>query len=321
MKPKSYQSRGEKSNKHKSAPRETIESLFIAIGIALVIRAGVVYPFKIPTGSMEGSLLVGDHILCNKFVYGIRTPDWIGIPYTKTGFFIPFFRTPGFRKPQQGDVVIFKYPRDETEYYIKRCIAVSGDTVLIRDKRTFVNGEVFPNPPHSQFIDPRIIPLGIQQQDIYPSGSGNIHNYGPVRIPAPGDTFHFTDSNRKKWFNRLQIILYEGNKITLSYGGQSIGLTAKNQNHWATAIRRYPIDNFDINGESLDNYIYAVKYRQYFMMGDNRDNSLDSRYWGFVPERNVVGEALITYWSWDNEVPLYRLFHKIRWRRLLGLIR
>jgi len=308
-------------NQEKSSSRATIESLFIAIGIALAIRAGVVYPFKIPTGSMEGSLLVGDHILCNKFVYGIRTPDWIGIPYTKIGFFIPFTRTPGLRKPKQGDVVIFKYPRDEAEYYVKRCVAVSGDTVHIRDKTVFVNGKVFPHPQNTQFIDKRILPKDFQQHDIYPSGAGNIHNYGPIRVPAKGDTYHFNTSNRDKWFEYFQIMLYEGNNITLSYGVEHIQHDVENQNRWPGFIRRYPIESFTVNGESLNDYVHTVKYRHYFMMGDSRDNSLDSRYWGFVPERNVVGEALLTYWSWDNEVPFYRLLNKVRWNRLLNVIR
>lgn len=312
-----------KNNKSKSNngnAGEFIKSFFIALGIALVIRTGVVYPFKIPTGSMEGSLLVGDYLLCNKFVYGIRTPDWIGIPYTHIGFWIPNTRLPGFREPKQGDVVIFKYPRDMYEYYIKRCAAVSGDTVLIRDKTTYVNGNVFPNPPNSQFIEQRTLPLGYQQPDIFPPGSGNVHNYGPVRVPAPGDTFHFTDSNRETWFERFQLIVYEGNRLTLSYGGEQTLLTVDNQDRWETAIRSYPVESFSINGRTLDECVYTVKYRQYFMMGDNRDNSLDSRYWGFVPERNVVGEALMVYWSWDKDVPLYRIFDKLRWRRLLGLI-
>ena len=142
----------EKRGRNREGLKETINSLLVAIGIALVIRAGVVYPFRIPTGSMEGSLLIGDHLLCNKFVYGIRTPDWIGIPYTRIGVWIPFTRLPGFRDPRQGDVVIFKYPRDEYEHYVKRCIAVSGDTVEIRDRNIFVNGTHLPDPPGTQYI-------------------------------------------------------------------------------------------------------------------------------------------------------------------------
>jgi len=320
MKSKNSSSDAKKHSKKKSGAREYIESFSIALCIALIIRAGVVYPFKIPTGSMEGSLLVGDHILCNKFAYGIRTPDWIGIPYTKIGFFIPFFRTPGFRQPKSGDVVIFKYPRDETEYYIKRCIAVSGDTVVIRDKTMTVNGVLSSNPVHAQYVNPDTLSQNYAQDDIYPPGAGNIHNYGPVRVPAPGDTFHFAQSNRDKWFERFQIILYEGSKISVSFNGQTEYLTLKNQNQWNTAFMKFPIESFYVNGISLDRCIYSVKYEQYFMMGDNRDNSLDSRFWGFVPERNVVGEALLVYWSWDDGLPFYRLFDKVRWKRFLALI-
>ncbi len=321
MNEKSTPRRAKNTGKKKGAFREYSESLIIALGIALVIRALVIYPFRIPTGSMEDSLLVGDFLLANKFVYGIRTPDWIGIPYTKIGFSIPFIRTPGFRKPKHGDVVIFKYPRDESLNYIKRCIGVSGDTVEIRNKIVRINSKVFPDAPNGKYIDYRIYPESYEEHNIYPHDAGNRDNYGPVRVPTPGDTFRFTESNRDKWFERFQIILYEGHKITLSYGSQNIRLTVENQNRWPRAIQTYPLKSFAIDGQFLDGYVYTIKHRHYFMMGDNRDNSLDSRYWGFLPERNVVGEGLIIYWSWDSDVPLYRLLKKIRWNRILGLIR
>ena len=310
-----------KKQAKKGSFREYSESLLVALGIALIIRALVIYPFRIPTGSMEDSLLVGDFLLANKFVYGIRTPDWIGIPYTKIGFSIPFIRTPGFRKPQRGDVVIFKYPKDETLNYIKRCIAISGDTVEIRNKKVIVNSERFLDPPKSKYIDHRIYPESYHEYTIFPPNAGNRDNYGPVRVPAPGDTFQFTNSNRDSWFERLQIMLYEGHNIWLVHGGEKIRLTVKNQNRWPRAIEVYPIESFTIDGHSLNGYLYTVEHRHYFMMGDNRDNSLDSRYWGFLPERNVVGEGLVVYWSWDSNMPLYRLFNKIRWSRILGLIR
>ena len=320
MNERSHERKSQKTTGAKSTGWEYWKSLLIAIGIALLIRAVVVYPFRIPTGSMEDTLLVGDFLLANKFVYGIRSPDWIGIPYTKIGFSIPFIKTPGFRKPKQGDVVIFKYPRDLSLNYIKRCIAVSGDTVEVRNKVTFVNGKIFPNPPHSKFIDYRIYPRGYQEYNIFPPGAGNRDNYGPVRVPAPGDTFHFTNSNKNLWFERFQIAIYEGHKITISYRGEKVRLTVKNQNRWPTAIEMYPIEDFAIDGHPLNQTIYTVKYRHYFMMGDNRDNSLDSRYWGFLPEHDVVGEALIIYLSWDSDIPLYRIFHKIRWKRIFELI-
>jgi signal peptidase I len=304
----------------KGTVREYSESFLVALGIALVIRALVIYPFRIPTGSMEGSLLVGDFLLANKFVYGIRSPDWIGIPYTKIGFDIPFFRTPGFRRPQRGDVVIFKWPRDPSLNYIKRCIALSGDTVEVRDKQVFVNGDPTSVPSKSQHIDERIFPKGFRESSIFPPNAGNRDNYGPIRIPAPGDTLVFSESNRNQWFERFQLMTYEGRKISLSYRGETTPLVVENLGHWESAIRMYPVESFSVDGIPLNRYVHTVKNRHYFMMGDNRDNSLDSRYWGFLPERYVVGEGLVIYWSWDGDVPLYRLLEKIRWTRLLNLI-
>jgi signal peptidase I len=292
----------------------------VALGIALVIRAVVIYPFRIPTGSMEDTLLVGDFLLANKFVYGVRSPDWIGIPYTKIGFKIPFFRTPGFRRPQAGDVVIFKYPRDITLNYIKRCVAVSGDTVRVRDKKLTVNGAAFPDAPEGKHIYD-LYPPDWAEYSIFPPGAGNRDQYGPVRVPAPGDTFRFTETTRPLWFERLQVMLYEGNRLQLASRGERIPLTVENLSEWPAAFSRVSASDVFVNGEPLEGLVYAVKSRHYFLMGDNRDNSLDSRYWGFLPERLVVGEALVIYWSWDNEVPMYRLFSKIRWGRLLNLIR
>lgn len=299
--------------------KEYIEPFLSALLIALVIRALVIYPFRIPTGSMEDTLLVGDFLVANKFVFGIRSPDWIGIPYTKLGFKIPFFRTPGFRKPQQGDVVIFKYPRDETLNYIKRCIATSNDTVYIQNKVLYVNGKAFPNPPHSKFVYPNY-PESYRESTIFPPGAGNRDYFGPIRVPAAGDTFHFTESNKDLWFERMQLAVYEGHTVRLTHAGQSVELTVKNQSRWQPAIRMYPGNGFYIDDEPLVGHVYTVENRHYFMMGDNRDNSLDSRYWGFLPERYVVGEALIIYWSWDGNLPISQLYKKIRWKRLLNLI-
>ncbi len=311
--------RGEKDKQHKGAFRQYLDSFVVALGIALLIRAVVIYPFRIPTGSMEDSLLVGDFLLANKFVYGIRSPDWIGIPYTKIGFTIPFFRTPGFRKPQKGDVVIFKYPRDVSLNYIKRCVAASGDTVMVRNKVLTINGVPFPNPPKSKFIY-SLYPPEFQEYNIFPPRSGSRDQYGPVRVPAPGDTFHFTDSNRFLWAERFQLAVYEGHKLEFLYRGQKIPLNLENQTEWPTIIERSGAGDFAIDGRRLNETAYTVKNRHYFLMGDNRDNSLDSRYWGFLPERLVVGEALVIYWSWNGDVPLYRIFKKIRWGRLLNLI-
>ena len=219
-----------KGRKHQV--QETIEAFAVAILAALLIRTFVIQAFRIPTASMEDTLLVGDFLLVNKFVYGAAIPftDW---------------RLPGFTEPENGDVIVFKYPLDESKDYIKRCIAVPGQTVEIRNKVVYIDGKVFPHPPKGKFIDPRVIGAGLQDPRIYPKGIGNKDNYGPVTVPE----------------------------------------------------------------------------NSYFAMGDNRDNSEDSRYWGFVPGENIRGEALIIYFSWNTRLPLYRIFEKIRWKRITNLIR
>ena len=229
-----------KQKPKKGIVREYTEAIIFAVIAATFLRIFVVQAFRIPTGSMEDTLLVGDFLLVNKFIYGVRTPDKIPI----LNIHIPWVRLPGFKKPQRGDIVVFKYPRNPDQDYIKRCIAVGGDTVEIRNKQVYVNGKPFPNPPHAKF-GPYTMPPGQIEPGIYPPGAGNRDNYGPVVVPKG----------------------------------------------------------------------------YYFMMGDNRDNSLDSRYWGFLPEENVIGEAMIIYFSWDSRVPLYRIFHKIRWSRIGDIIR
>lgn len=222
----------EKKTKSKSPLiREYAEALIIALLAALIIRTFIVQAFRIPTGSMEDTLLVGDFLLVNKFIYGARVPflDW---------------KLPAIREPEQGDIVVFKYPRNEKQDYIKRCIAVGGQTVEIRNKEVYVDGKRFEDSIHSKFIDEVIKPPGVVEYDVEPRGAGNRDNYGPVRVP-------------------------EGHL---------------------------------------------------FVMGDNRDNSLDSRYWGFLPRKNLIGNALIIYFSWDKIVPFYRIFSKIRWSRIGRLI-
>lgn len=208
--------------KKKSMVREYVEAIVVAVLLALVIRQFVVQAFRIPSGSMEDTLLVGDFLLANKFVYGPT------IPFTD-------IRLPGIRKPRMGDVVIFKYPRDPKKDFIKRVIATEGQRVEVKDKVVYVDGEILPSPPKSKFTDRRVLSRGISYRD----------NYGPVTVP--GDAF--------------------------------------------------------------------------FVMGDNRDNSQDGRYWGFVPMKNLKGKAMILYWSWNREAPLWDVFHKVRWGRLAHLIR
>jgi len=231
--------------RQKGPLRDWVETIIQVLLIVGVIRVAVVEAYRIPTGSMEKTLLVGDFLLVNKFVYGIRTPDWIGIPFTDIGFKMPYTRLPKIKEPKQGDIIVFRYPLNTRVNYIKRCVATAGQTLEIKDKVLFVDGEEFPLPPKGQFTDPYILPADLKMRHIVPLGAGNKDNYGPVMVP--------------------------------------------------------------------DGHL--------FMMGDNRDNSADSRYWGFLDEDLVLGEAAILYFSWNKKAPFSRFWAKIRWTRLFNIIR
>ena len=205
----------EVSKKGKSRFRENVEAILLAIVLALFIRTFVVQAFKIPSGSMKQTLLIGDHILVSKFIYGIK------IPFTQTTL-IPI------REPQRADIVVFKFPEDPAKDFIKRVVGVAGDVVEIKDKQVFINGKK-ENHPYGLHTDPYTIPVGIQPRD----------NFGPITVPP----------------NSL------------------------------------------------------------FVMGDNRDHSYDSRFWGFVDLEKVKGKAFIIYWSWNKED------FGVRWRRLGQLLR
>lgn len=233
--------RKSKAKRKKGIIREYAEALIVAFIAAMILRTFVVQAFRIPTGSMENTLLVGDFLLVNKFIYGAKSPDRIPFLNIK----IPqLIKLPPIRKPRRGDIIVFKYPRDESLDYIKRCVALPGDTVEIRNKVLYVNGNRVPDPPLARHTSSTYPPNKIEF-GIYPPGAGNRDNYGPVVVP-------------------------EGH---------------------------------------------------YFMLGDNRDNSLDSRYWGFLPEENILGKAMIIYFSWDKDVPFYNIFKKIRWSRIGNIIR
>ena len=194
--------------------RDYLSSLGLALILALVIRTFIIQTFEIPSGSMENTLEVGDYLVANKFLYGIRLP-WSG------HWVLPI------RAPRRGDVVIFKYPEDRSQDFIKRLIGLPGDEVLITGKRVFVNEQPFTDP-HEVYTDPSILPDGTSPRD----------NFGPVRVP-------------------------EG---------------------------------------------------CYFMMGDNRDNSYDSRFWGFVKQEDIVGLAMVKYWSFIPGT------WKVRWQNLGTII-
>jgi signal peptidase I len=203
----------ERKPRRKSLVREYGEAILIAVLLALVIRTLVVQAFTIPSGSMMDTLLVGDYILVNKFIYGPEVPftDW---------------HLPGLRQPARGDIIVFRYPQDESRDFIKRIIGVPGDVVQVRGHQVYVNGRPLSEP----YVKP---------------GSATSAHTGS------------------------------------GYCGYAYGCEPT-----------------------------VVPPGSYFVMGDNRDNSQDSRYWGFVRRDKIKGKAFLIYWSWDSD------HHWLRWWRL-----
>jgi signal peptidase I len=192
----------------KSTLREYFESIVIAVILALFVRTWVVQAFKIPTGSMENNLLIGDHLLVNKFVFG---PAASGLEHAV----LPV------REIRRGDVVVFKYPDEPARDFIKRVIGLPGETLELRNKKVYINGQPL-DEPYVHFLEPVSDGQEVTSFDVR-------ERYGPVQVP-PG---------------------------------------------------------------------------QYFVMGDNRDNSQDSRYWGFLPGHYIKGRALMIYWSYDSGADAY----------------
>ena len=139
-----------KKNKRKKFFRE-LKVLITLVIIAFTVKSTLIEIYVVPTGSMENEILVGDLLIGNKFTYGMRSPDWIGIPYTRIGFYIPTFRLPEFKKIKNNDVVMFEFPRDPFQKYVKRCIGIAGDTIAIKEGQIFINGNEMPFPENAQY--------------------------------------------------------------------------------------------------------------------------------------------------------------------------
>ncbi|MFT4064401.1 signal peptidase I [Paraburkholderia sp.] len=219
---------------------EYTASFFPVILVVFVVRSFVVEPFKIPSGSMVPTLLVGDFILVNKFEYGLRMP----ITNTKITQGSPV---------QRGDVVVFRYPKDESVDYIKRVIGLPGDVIEYQDKKLTINGKPVPETPLPDYLDEERLGYAKQfEEDI--DGRKNAILNNPAVPP------------------------------------------------FIVGAEDYPYrDNCTYNARGV---ICKVPPGNYFMMGDNRDNSADSRYWGFAPDRNIVGRA---FFIWMNFSDLRRI--------------
>ncbi len=253
----------QKGKPEKKHSREWFEALIIAAIFATILRVFVVESYRIPTGSMESTLLAGDFLFVNKYVYGPK------IPFTD-------IRLPGVKKVDRGDIIVFKFPKDRSLNYIKRCVALSGDTLEIHGQELSINKKPAPLPPHAQFIGNRMA-AGDGDYMIFPQFSNfNKDNYGPIRIPGKGDVVPLNPATYPLY---SALIADEGHEVSLQ--GRTVF----------------------IDGTPVQNYTVQSNY--YFAMGDNRDNSLDSRFWGFLPDKDIVGQALMVYWSWNPDLSLF----------------
>jgi signal peptidase I len=283
--------------------KEPFKDFFKDVVFVLVafffLNSFVLASFEVPTGSMENEIMAGDFLFVNKFLYGGTTPR--NIPFTNTR--LPWFRLPALRSVERGDVIVFEFPgqRDETVsaefmFYLKRAVALSGDTIYINDRVLYVNGKPSPLPRHMKFNSYAVKPRGQAEYSIFPEGAPfNEDNYGPVVVPKKGDVIRLNAANFDQW--RI-FIGREGHSALRDIEGRVV-----------------------VDGKPVDSY--TVERNYIFGMGDNRDNSLDSRFWGFIPEENIVGTPMIVYWSWAPDKSLLDpgKFGSIRFGRLGTLIK
>lgn len=376
----------------KGKGREWVDSLLFAVIAATLIRWATFEAYVIPSESMEHSLLVGDYLFVSKLHYGPITPQTpLQVPLTHQtlpifGFKsysdliqLPTYRLPGFSSVKRNDVVVFhvphetQYPADLRTNYIKRCIAIAGDTLVIKDRQVFINGKpgVIAGQPQTRYFmqvkelndevrqalhDQGVVsyrtPDGLPSAEVGPTGQPG---YSIECTAAVADYFRrqpyvvsltpssdavgaqlFPDAVDLHYTDGMQLL--GGQSATKrdwtldNYGplpvpkkGQTIALSPANAGIYYKIVSQYErnqnVSWDDKTGMILQNgqplTSYTIKQNYYFMMGDNRHNSEDSRFWGFVPEDHIVGKAVLIWLSLD---PFGDATHKVRWGRLFHTI-
>lgn len=291
------------SSKSKQNFASGIKAFFKEVGIVfgafLVLNSFVLASFEVPTGSMENEIMTGDFLLVNKFVFGGTTPKTV--PFTNVK--LPAFKLPSLWKVERGDVIVFMFPgyREEVEaaefaYYLKRCVAVAGDTLQVINRVVFVNGVPAPVPTNVKFDHSFMKPAGYGDPRIFPEGAAfNEDNYGPIVIPKKGQVIELDVNSFPRW------------RVFIGREGH---------------VAQLRDDKIFIDGKEQSSYVVQRDY--VFGMGDHRDNSLDSRFWGFIPEEAVIGTPLVVYWSWHPDISILDFANKIptiRWNRFGSLVR
>ncbi len=397
-----YLTDAEKQEKKKET---FIGSITFAVVFATIIHTFITQPFGIPTGSMERTLLVGDFLFVNKLNYGYRMPMRpLAIPFLQSTIMdtgekgnpkddpksyvdavkLPYFRFPGWEKPERNDIIVFNYPGDSVhtaidrkDPYVKRCVAIAGDIVEFRGGRLFVNGQPEHRMPDAevQYAYDATTDQPLDMDAIYKAygflpvnvenkvDGGYVYHFQGLtsdlvkEIKAvPGVTAvvenvkpkgekeisYYPDMNRSMEEQRLvfsskinisnTIFPYNKNWNQDWYGplkipkkGDVITLNADNLPTYQKLISEYENNTFEvkdgkyyINGQPTDKY--TVKYNYYMMIGDNRDASLDSRFFGFVPETNIIGKPMFTWLSiqgaFKDASSDFQAPWKIRWERM-----
>ena len=173
--------------------KKEIKIFITLVIVAFTVKGSIVEVYVVPTGSMEDEILVGDLLFGNKWIYGMRTPTWLGIPYTRKGFDLPWIRLPSFKQVQNGDVTIFEYPRDPFQKYVKRCIGLPRDSIRIDLGKIFINNKEMEFPPKGKFIKGNIYLKEKTDSHLYSMFNGNQDNLEGFLVPYKGMEIIFKD--------------------------------------------------------------------------------------------------------------------------------
>jgi signal peptidase I len=349
----------EEDKKAKSWLREWLDALVFAFIAAAILRAFIFGSYKIPTPSMEKNLMVGDFLIVSNLTYGPRTPMAVCVPFTQwclPGVKIPSTRIPGFRDVERNDVIVFNVPFEvkpvsQKTNYIKRAVAIAGDTLEIRDKVVYINGEEQPEAQEGlqrNYYLKMNDRVRLSEAKMKSVGAGAVYN--DVFMEYMNNSTYLVNLTKeaaeeiRKWpeLDSLWLRMAEKGEVDASYvstrrqynfakmfnnpdqispivipfEGQEIEITNENWFLYKDLIERYEGNQLErkdgkifINGVETNSY--TVKQDYYFGMGDNRDNSQDSRFFGFIPKDHIIGKGSIVWYSHDNGVPRFNRIFKL----------